>query len=87
MEGPVGKVKPPSKYTPKVRLTIGEEITPLELRCTFGTCQAVLTASDGDLIVIGKKLPADLSKAIQGRVGSDEFAIKISPEFFKNLRK
>jgi hypothetical protein len=79
MEGPVGKIRSVVK--------IRKEITPHALRCTIGHCPAVLTLSDGDLLVIGKKLPADLSKEVQNRIGDDEFAIKISPEFFKNLRK
>ena len=71
----------------RAQIKIEKEITPLVLRCSLGTCPSVLTLSDGDLLVIGKKLPADLSRAVQGRVGSDEFAIKISPEFFRNLHK
>ena len=83
----MGKIKPQSISAAKVSLAIEGEITPVNLRCSIGACLAVLTVSDGDLVVIGKRLPTDLSEAIKNRVGDDEFAVKISPEFFKKLRE
>jgi hypothetical protein len=66
---------------------IKEEITPSELRCSIGACPAVFTLSDGDLLIVGKVASPDLLREISGRVSSDEFAVKISPEFFKALSK
>lgn len=67
-------------------LTVIGDLTPPHLRCSYGGCPAVLALSDGDLLIIGKKLPADLSRQIEEKVAKDEFAVKINPEFFKKLR-
>lgn len=66
---------------------IEDDLTPAHLRCSLGGCPAVLKTADGDLIIIGKALSDALRKQIEGRVGDDEVALKISPEFFKGLFK
>ena len=66
---------------------IEKEITPKHLRCSLGGCPAVLELSDGDLLIIGKALSADLLKQVEGRIAGDELAIKLSPEFFRALIK
>ena len=66
---------------------IKEEITPSHLRCSVGGCPAVFTLSDGDLLIIGTALSADLLNQVEGRVSDGELAIKIGPEFFKSLIK
>jgi hypothetical protein len=62
-----------------------EDITPNHLRCPAGYCVAVYKMDDGNLLVIGKKPKADISKQIEGKVGPDEDVIVISPEFFLNI--
>lgn len=64
---------------------IKEEITPSHLRCSYGGCPGVFKLSDGDLLIIGKAIPAELLKQIEGRIAGDEIAVKLSPEFFKAL--
>jgi hypothetical protein len=66
---------------------IKQEITPAHLRCSIGGCPAVFELSDGDLLIIGKVLSPDLLKEIKERVSADEFAVKLSPEFFRALLK
>lgn len=67
------------------KTSIKEEITPAHLRCVPCSCPAVYTLSDGDLLIIGKQLSPELFKEIEGKVGADEFAVRISPEFFEHL--
>jgi hypothetical protein len=64
---------------------IEKEITPLPLRCSLGGCPAVFVATDGDIVVIGKKLQTDLQDELAGRIADDEFAVKLSRDFFKGL--
>ena len=66
---------------------IVEEATPAHLRCSYGGCPGLFKLSDGDLLVIGKALSAELLDQIRERVADDEFAIKISSEYFRNLFK
>jgi hypothetical protein len=64
---------------------IKDEITPPHLRCNMGFCVAVYELKDGNLLVVGKK-PADpISQEIASRVGPDEEAVVISPEYFNKL--
>lgn len=66
---------------------IKEELTPYAIRCSIGACPAVFSLDDGNLLIVGKKLSPELSKEIEGKVGDDEHAIVLSPEFFRNLDK
>jgi hypothetical protein len=66
---------------------VKKDLTPLNLRCSYGACPAVLLLSDGDLLVVGKKPSPELNKEIEGKVAEDEYAIKISPEYFRKLFK
>jgi hypothetical protein len=63
-----------------------EEITPKHLRCEWGQCVSVYRMEDGKLLVIGKQPDAALTQEIQNKVGPDESAIVISPEFFADLQ-
>jgi hypothetical protein len=67
------------------KIEIGKEITPAHLRCMPANCPAVFTLSDGNLLIIGKKLPEDIYKKVEGQISDDEFAVMLSPEFFQNL--
>ena len=60
------------------------ELTPVHLRCIPASCPAVYAAGD-DLIIIGKQLDKDMLLEISGKVGHDEYAVRISKEFFPNL--
>jgi hypothetical protein len=62
---------------------IKAEITPTNLRCIPCSCPAVYTLSDGDLLIIGQQLSSELFKEIEDKVGADEFAVRISPDFFE----
>ena len=64
-----------------------KEITPKHLRCTIGACPGVFEVEGNDLIVIGKKISSALNEEIGSRVGEDEFAVRISRDFFSELQK
>jgi hypothetical protein len=62
-----------------------EDITPHALRCDAGWCVAVYKTEDGKLLVIGKKPEAHLAREIASKVGPDEEAVVIDPEYFSSL--
>jgi hypothetical protein len=64
---------------------IKEDLTPPHLRCSVGACPAVLRLSNGNLLIIGTKLSAELMEQVGARIGKDEIGIQISPEFFSRL--
>ena len=64
-----------------------KEITPAHLRCAIGSCPGVYEIDGGDLVIVGKKLSAELKQKIEERVGEDEYAIVIKRDFFENLNK
>jgi hypothetical protein len=68
-----------------LRIELKDEITPHHLRCFPASCPAVFTLSDGNLLIIGKKPSEELQKQVKGKVGDDEYAVVLSPEFFKNV--
>jgi hypothetical protein len=63
-----------------------EEITPSHLRCGIGSCPGVYKLDNGNLLIVGKRLSDGLSAQIGHRVGDDEHAIELNPEFFQNLK-
>ena len=62
-----------------------KEITPGHLRCGTGTCPAVFKLSDGNLVIIGKRASGDIAALLEGRIGADEAAVIISPEYLRAL--
>jgi hypothetical protein len=68
-------------------IDVEEDLTPAHLRCTLGACPAIFKASDGEVIVVGKTLSPDLLLQLKGKVGADEYAVKLSAEFFRELFK
>jgi hypothetical protein len=62
-----------------------KEITPHHLRCAYGACPGVYTLESGNLLIVGKRLSADLAAQIRDRVGEDEYAVELSPEFFNGI--
>jgi hypothetical protein len=69
----------------KIRLE--ENLTPSHLRCSIGACPAVWKLSDGDLVIIGKIAPEMVVDQLRDKIGPDEFAVKISSEYFQKLLK
>ena len=67
------------------KTVIHEEITPAHLRCVPANCPAVFMLSDGNLLIIGKKLSKDIYTQVEGKISDDELAITLSPEFFRDL--
>ncbi len=67
------------------RIELEKEITPAHMRCMPAQCPAVFTLTDGNLLIIGKKPSEDLHEQIAGKVGEDEFAVVLSPDFFQEL--
>ncbi|MDQ8699258.1 hypothetical protein [Hyphomicrobium sp. LHD-15] len=64
------------------------EITPHELRCGIGACPSVYEFEDGSLLIVGTRASeADLAMLPDGKVGADEFAVKLSRQYFSSLKK
>jgi hypothetical protein len=63
---------------------IEEELTPTPLRCIAGTCQSVFSLSDGNVLIIGKKISGELLEQIKHKVGEDEYVILIEPAYLQN---
>ncbi|HEY7646916.1 MAG TPA: hypothetical protein VH858_17885 [Hyphomicrobiales bacterium] len=62
-----------------------EEITPEHLKCIPGSCPAVYTLTDGNLLIIGKRPSDTLMRQVEGKVASDEFAVVLNPEYLQRL--
>ncbi len=55
-----------------------KDITPAEFVCTTcQACPAVFETDNNSYVIIGKKLSAEALKALEGRVGADEYVIEI----------
>jgi hypothetical protein len=63
------------------------EITPLTLRCTIGACMSVYETSDGNLIIIGKKIAAETFALLSHKVGEDEDVVMIHRDYLSDLRQ
>lgn len=63
------------------------EITPKQLQCGVGLCPALFELDDGRIVVIGElpdplhPLPAE----ILNRIGDNEMAVVIPPNYLKDL--
>ena len=64
---------------------IEEELTPIPLRCVTETCQSVFRLSDGNFLIIGKKISGELLDQIKQKVGEDEHVIMIEPAYLQNV--
>jgi hypothetical protein len=62
-----------------------KNLTPSDLLCRFGACPAVFELEDGQLVIVGKKPTGDLNQELSPLVGSDEYAIVISPALLANV--
>jgi hypothetical protein len=62
-----------------------KNITPHDLRCTWGACPAVYEPDDGRLVIVGQKASAGQISQCEVMVGDDEYAIVISKKYFVNL--
>ena len=63
------------------------DLTPSQMKCSWGGCQAVFATPDGELLIVGKKPSASLAKEIEGKVGDDELAIVIDRQLIVNLNE
>ena len=64
------------------------EITPKQLKCGVGLCPALFELDNGSIVVIGK-LPDSknpLPREILDKIGPNEMAVVISPEYLKDLK-
>jgi len=59
-----------------------KDMTPEHLRCTYGPCESVYDAGE-DFVIIGKALTDDQLEQISGKVGHDEYAVRISKAYFQ----
>jgi hypothetical protein len=64
-----------------------KDLTPEHLRCSCGTCPAVLDLGEGEMLIIGKQLSHEQQTLVQGRVGADETGIVINRKYLANLNQ
>jgi hypothetical protein len=63
------------------------DITPAEFACnTCSQCPAVLE-TENSYVIIGKKLSDDALKAVEGRVGEDEYVIEVQKAMIDGIKK
>jgi hypothetical protein len=62
-----------------------KNITPHDLRCTWGACPAVYELNDGQLLIVGQRASVEQIAQCEVMVGDDEYAIVISKKYFVNL--
>ena len=62
-----------------------KDITPTAFMCHSSSCPAVLE-TENSYVIIGKKLSADALKAVEGRVGDDEYVIEVQKGMIDGLR-
>lgn len=63
------------------------DITPAEFACaTCSQCPAVLE-TETSYVIIGKKLSDDALKAVEGRVGEDEYVIEVQKGMIDGIKK
>lgn len=61
-----------------------KNVTPDDVACSVGYCPTVYNDGD-DLVIIGKRIPEELMQQLEGKVGDDEYVIRISKAFFANV--
>lgn len=66
-------------------MRLKENLTPHHLKCGIGTCPAVYDATDGMLVIIGKRPDGSLLKDLSGKIAEDEYAIIVSRELLSNI--
>lgn len=63
-----------------------KDITPAQFMCHSSTCCPAVLETENSYVIIGKKLSADAMKAVEGRVGDDEFVIEVQKGMIDGLR-
>jgi hypothetical protein len=64
-----------------------KDVTPDAFVChTSSCCPAVLETDKGSYIIIGKKLSAEASALVEGRVGADEYVIEVPQGMISGLK-
>jgi hypothetical protein len=61
------------------------DITPKEMRCSYGACPAVYELDADTILIVGAKLPPDLKNALSGKVDSGESAIIVSKQLLAEV--
>ena len=63
-----------------------KDITPAAFICHSNTCCPAVLETETSYVIIGKKLSADALKAVEGRVGADEYVIEVQKGMIDGLR-
>jgi hypothetical protein len=64
-----------------------KDITPKKFSCGIGACPAIFKTAEGRYVVIGKRLPADASPDLAGRIAPGEAAVEIPAGLMRALRQ
>ena len=63
-----------------------KDITPASFACHSNTCCPAVLETETSYVIIGKKLSAEAQKAVEGRVGADEYVIEVQKGMIDGLR-
>jgi hypothetical protein len=63
-----------------------QELTPINMRCIFGNCPAIFATEHKTYVLIGRRLTAETSSELSGRIGDDEVAIEVPSELLEHLK-
>lgn len=62
-----------------------QETTPAGYRCATGFCPSTFDLGNGKVLIIGKKVDAELLADLSGRIGDDEYAIVVEAGLLQNV--
>lgn len=63
-----------------------KDITPKAFACHTNNCCPAVLETENSYVIIGKKLSAEALKAVEGRVGDDEYVIEVQKGMIDGLR-
>ena len=63
-----------------------KDITPAAFICHTSNCCPAVLETETSYVIIGKKLSADALKAVEGRVGADEYVSEVQKGMIDSLR-
>ena len=64
-----------------------KDITPAAFACHSNTCCPAVLETETSYVIIGKKLSDDALKAVEGRVGADEYVIEVQKGMIDDIKK
>ncbi len=64
-----------------------KDVTPAQFMCHSSNCCPAVLETENSYVIIGKKLSVDALKAVEGRVGADEYVIEVQKGMIDGIKK